>query len=633
MDIFDLFAKITLDSSEYEKGLEQSEEKASGFGSRIASFFGGAAKGIATIGTAAVGAVTAASAAVTGALVSNVGSVAAYGDNIDKMSQKMGLSIEAYQEWDAVMQHSGTSMEAMKASMKTLANAAESGSDAFEALGISQEAIANMSQEQLFEATIAALQNVEDETTRTYLAGKTLGRGATELGALLNTSAEDTQAMRDRVRELGGVMSEDAVKAAAAYQDSLQDMQTAFSGVSRGLIQEFLPSMTTIMDGLTEIFAGDSDAGIAIVTSGIEGMIDKVSGMLPDVAQIGTSIVTSISGAFVANLPQIVEAGISIIGALGGAVIEGIPTVVTAVTGVGNVIIKTVTTYGPELLKKGYELLVSMSSGIVNGLPNALTSFGEIFSSVLGFILSRMPELMEKGAELISNLASGVGNNLPEIIAAFGQVIASILATIVRNLPSILSKGIELIGRLAAGIIQGIPKVIATIPQLFSQFVSGFTRFDWGSLGSDIIEGIKNGILGAAGRIADAAREAASSAFNAAKSFLGIASPSKLFRDQIGKNIALGIGVGFEENMPEDDMLAAQQNAFEKIRDQQEAFDYDWEIGYNVNRINGEGGTGRGAANITINVYPSEGMDERELADMVSERFRDEYNERRAVYA
>ena len=188
------------------------------------------------IGTALKGAtslVAAGAAAVTGAITKGSADVAAYGDNIDKMSQKMGLSAQSYQEWDAVMQHSGTSMEAMKSSMKTLANAAQTNSAAFEALGISQKDLQSMSQEQLFEATISALQNVENETERTYLAGKTLGKGATELGALLNTSAEDTQKMRERVHELGGVMGDDAVKAAALFQDNMQDMQTAISGTER----------------------------------------------------------------------------------------------------------------------------------------------------------------------------------------------------------------------------------------------------------------------------------------------------------------------------------------------------------------------------------------------------------------
>ena len=186
-------------------------------GGKMSSALGGALKtgvsAIAGLGTAALGAGTALASAANG--------VAAYGDNIDKMSQKMGMTAEAYQEWDAVMQHSGTSMETMKSSMKTLANAAQTGNDAFKELGITEKDLQTMNQQDLFEATIAGLQQVDDTTQRTYLAGQLLGRGATELGALLNTSAEDTQAMRDRVHELGGVMSDEAVKNSAAFKDSL----------------------------------------------------------------------------------------------------------------------------------------------------------------------------------------------------------------------------------------------------------------------------------------------------------------------------------------------------------------------------------------------------------------------------
>ena len=97
-------------------------------GMKIAGGIGSALK----VGGAAAATLAGATAAITGSVIKGTGAVAEYGDNIDKMSQKMGMSAESYQEWDAVMRHSGTSMEAMKASMKTLANAAESGSDAFE---------------------------------------------------------------------------------------------------------------------------------------------------------------------------------------------------------------------------------------------------------------------------------------------------------------------------------------------------------------------------------------------------------------------------------------------------------------------------------------------------------------------
>jgi hypothetical protein len=192
----------------------------------------------------------------------------------------LGISAEAYQEWDAVLQHSGTSIDSMGIGMKTLATAAARGSDAFTALGISAKQAASMSREDLFAQTITALQNVADENQRAQLAQDLFGRSAMELGPLLNTSAADTRAMRDRVHELGGVMSDEAVKASAAYQDTLQDLQTAMGGTKRNLIAEFLPGITTVMDGLTAILTGDD--GVGRVSEGIGNVIGNITTILSE---------------------------------------------------------------------------------------------------------------------------------------------------------------------------------------------------------------------------------------------------------------------------------------------------------------------------------------------------------------
>ena len=148
MNLLDLMVKVGVD--------DQASSKIGGIADGIGSKLGTAA----SVASAAMAATVAAVTAVSTALVAATRDVAAYGDGIDKMSQKMGMSASAYQEWDSVMRHSGTSMETMKASMKTLANAAETGNEAFEKIGLTQEQIASMSQEELFEATISGLQNV-----------------------------------------------------------------------------------------------------------------------------------------------------------------------------------------------------------------------------------------------------------------------------------------------------------------------------------------------------------------------------------------------------------------------------------------------------------------------------------------
>lgn len=458
MDVFDLVAKITLDSSEYDKGLDGASNKAQGFGNMLKGGLAGAAKA----GGVALAAVGAAGIAATTAFVKGAAGVAAYGDNIDKMSQKMGMSASAYQEWDAVMQHSGTSMETMKASMKTLANAAETGSEAFTKLGISQEELANMSQEQLFERTISALQNVEDETERTYLAGKTLGRGATELGALLNTSAEDTQKMRDRVHELGGVMSDDAVKAAAAYQDSLQDMRTAMSGISRGMLSEMLPSMTKVMDGLTEIFAGNSDKGIGLVTEGINGVFGKINEAVPKFLQIGGSIVKALGKALVSNIPNILSAGAKIITSLITGVLSAVPGLINAGIQMGGQLVDAIS----AALNERFPALGGAFDSLVEIAGNAIQAIKDFWAENGEEILAKASEVWENVKTAVSTAVEAIGVVIQTVI----DVAKELWDTWGSDLVAIATSYWEMISLAISTAVTTIQEIITTVVTAISEF-------------------------------------------------------------------------------------------------------------------------------------------------------------------
>lgn len=429
---------------------------ASSFNKGFGSVVGGVGKtlgGMAAVGGAAV-------AAITTKFVSASGEVAAYGDNIDKMSQKMGISATAYQEWDAVMQHSGTSMESLKSSMKTLATAAETGKDAFAELGITQEQIANMSQEDLFSATISALQNVDDETQRTYLAGQLLGRGATELGALLNTSAEETQAMKDRVHELGGVMSDDAVKASAAFQDQLQDMQTAFSGLGRNLMSEFLPDMTQVMAGLTEIFSGNSDKGIGMISEGISNLADHILSAMPEISKVGIEIIKALGDSIIQNLPTLISLAIDIAMQLGQAILEAAPLVVDS-------ILQAL----PLLIDCGLKLL----TGLVQALPSILdvliSQLPTIIDLVLqAAVLSNLPLLISAVVQLAVGVAQALPEVINQIIIMLPEIIGMICDALITSLPALIDGTTQLIILLAThlpeicmALLEAIPLIIQRI--------------------------------------------------------------------------------------------------------------------------------------------------------------------------
>lgn len=204
----------------------------------------------------------------------------------------------------------------------------------------------------------------------------------------------------------------------------------------------------------------------------------------------------------------------------------------------------------PSMIGSGAEGVTNFITGMVNNLPNVITGIGDIITNLLEAILDAMPEFLAKGAEIIQNLVSGITSKLPDIVTSAINIITKIASTIIKNLPQIISGGIKIISSLLAGIIKAIPALVAGLPKVAKAITSYFGKINWGSVGKAIISGIAKGIIGAISILKDAVVSAAKSALNGIKSFLGINSPSRVFRDQVGKMMGLGIAEGItgEEN-------------------------------------------------------------------------------------
>ncbi len=457
-----------------------------------------------TLADLAASAIKTAASAISDTAQEMITGAAEYGDTIDKMSQKMGMSSDAYQEWDFVLQHCGASIESLKPAMKTLATAAENGSDAFAQLGISQEQIAGMSQEQLFDATIAGLQNVTDETQRTYLAGKLLGKGATELGPLLNTSADDVADMRAQVHDLGGVMGSDAVKAAAAYQDSLQNMRYAFSGLKNNISGELLPTLTLIMDGITKMLTGGGD----------------------EVAAAVGDLVVSLSGQLTAQAPRMMSVALTFIAAL--------------VTGLLSAL--------PDLMGAAIELVGALLLGLADQLPGIITAAMSALLGIVDKITS--PEsitlLIQAAMQLMLALARGLITAIPQLIDAVPGIITNLVESFYAMLPEIIGVGIEIVIALASGLVSNAGHIIAAVPRLVETIVRGFlaaVKSYW-DIGKSIVDGIRQGIVEQWQRLKSDVSNLFTGLVSWIKNLLGIHSPSRVFAD-IGQNMAAGIGDGW----------------------------------------------------------------------------------------
>lgn len=389
-----------------------------------ASAGGGFSKGLGTalkVGGAAAAALGAAVVGASGAVVKGAKEVAAYGDNVDKMSQKIGISAEGYQKWSYVMERAGTNIDSMQAGMRTLSKAAESESDAFAAIGLSMEEVHSMSQEDLFGAVIAGLSNMEAGTERTALATQLLGRAGADLGPLLNEGTEAINEQMNMAEEYGMVMSDEAVKAAAAFQDSMTTLNGALTGLKNELMSEFLPSMTQVTDGLALLFSGDTVGGIQMVTEGVTSFLATFQEIVPVVLELGGQIIMTIAQGIIDSLPQLTAAAPQIIQSLISFITNNLPQIVTFAV----------------------QIIIALVTGIIQALPQLIKAVPQIIRAIVNTLRSNGPQLITAGKTLLQTVKSG-------IIAALSGL-AEIGMNVVRGIWSGISGGLGWIRDMIRG--------------------------------------------------------------------------------------------------------------------------------------------------------------------------------------
>ena len=338
----------------------------------------------------------------------------------------------------------------------------------------------------------------------------------------------------------------------------IQGIQDSWSGTADAMDE----MLGTLVDYISEKAPEFARQGIDFIAGFVQGIVDAI----PDAVAGFESVIIGINDYIFEQLPQFTEKGFEIITNLATGVIENLPTIITAFGNIIANLISHILTYLPQFLEQGANFILNMVNGIGAHSGEIFSAITSVISNLISIIMTQLPAFLSKGIEIIMNLAQGILNNLPELLSAGTQSAIQLLAEIASHLPEFLAKGIELLGQVGAGLIQAIPDLISNIPTIISNIVDAFMSYDWLSIGTNIISGIGSGIMNAAGDLASAALDAVSNAWNAMTGWLGIKSPSKKAKRVIGRNWALGIGEGFEENMPEDEMIGSVESTMKNMQ-------------------------------------------------------------------
>lgn len=366
----------------------------------------------------------------------------------------------------------------------------------------------------------------------TQTAGK-VGESFAKVGPKL---AEKFPTITGKVGELGKKVSAIVPKFGAVGEKI-----ASYGGVIGDSFKPILSKAATFAPAFLKCM--NIAGGLGIVVAGL-GLLqgafgDQIGQILTMVQTKGPEVITNFCNGITAALPNLIAQGAMLL----------------------NNLLQAITANLPAIISGGISIVSTLISGIAQQLPTLIPTALMMIVTLVGSLLSNLGQIVDAGIDLLVGLAQGLVNALPQLINQAPTIIGQLATAIISNLPKILQAGIKIITILATGLVQAIPQLIGKIPAIISQIKNAFTSVNWGSVGMNIVKGIASGLTNAAKSLADAAANAASNALDWVKSKLGIHSPSRVFRDQVGKMMALGMGIGFEKNIPIRSMSAGVQKA------------------------------------------------------------------------
>lgn len=339
-----------------------------------------------------------------------------------------------------------------------------------------------------------------------------------------------------------GITGTTAKEAASTITGSVSSMKAAFDNFLNG--------------------SGTIDQLVSTGITSIQNIVNAVGELLPNLIQSVANATPQIVGAINQIFPQILN-----------LIMENAPTILNSIGQVLMALVQSLMTYMPQLLQIAMQLIQSFINGIITMLPQLIQMGIQLITQLITGIAQMLPELIpqainaiitlveglinnidkliDAGIQLLMGLADGLINAIPILVEKIPTIIENLINAITRNLPKIIQMGIELIIKLAAGIIQAIPQLIAAIPQIIGAIINGLAQLPGMLLdiGGQLIQGLWSGISNAASWLWSKISGFCSGIVDKIKGFFGIHSPSKLFNQEIGKFLALGLGEGFDDNL------------------------------------------------------------------------------------
>ena len=408
------------------------------------------------------------------------------------------------------------------------------------------------------------------------------------------TEAELTKVAKDM-----GISYEDAMKKMKDGTLTTKDAQVLLGTTAREASVTISGSANAMKSAWQNLLTGIADDNAnfeSLIGNFVDSILTFADNIVPRIEATMDGLVNLILGVADTLLPKVLDIAVNLVQNLVTGISNNIGSLMSAINQVITTVLNALISMLPQILQTGIQIIVSLITGIAQQLPTLIPQIVEAVILMVDTLIDNIDLIIDAGIQLIIGLADGLIQALPILIDKIPVIIDKLIHAIIENLPKIIEMGITLIIKLAEGLIKAIPQLISKVPQIITSLLNAITGGGFSKMlqaGKDLLNKVKDGIASGISKIADVGKNLVQglwnginnakdwvlgkikgfgkSILNGIKSFFGIHSPSTVFKDEIGSNLALGIGEGFEDEMKNvSDMM-------------DEAIPKDFDVGVNTN--------------------------------------------------
>lgn len=358
-------------------------------------------------------------------------------------------------------------------------------------------------------------------------------------------------AQLDLFSVISGLVTTITTTLIGAIPQLLTAAQQLFNAILQAIPTLINQLMTALPQVITTLISFIVEAVPQILTAAIQlfnALIDAIPVIITALTKQLPSIIKTIITALTTALPTILEAAIDLL----MQVVKAIPTIVTMLSQHLPSIIDTILTAVldalPLLLNAAIKLLMQLIKAIPTIVKELIKTLPTIIDTILTVLLKALPQLLKAAITLFMQLIKAIPQIVTALIKELPTIITTIIGVLLDSLPLLLKAAITLFMALVQAIPQMLVELAKELPTIGATILEELGKIPEKVLGigGDIVRGLWNGINDMVGWIGDKISGFGDSVLSGLKDFFGIASPSKVFRDEIGKFLPQGLAVGVE---------------------------------------------------------------------------------------